>query len=258
MNPEPLKSYQAKAYNPGSPAPNPKKEQFSNFPINKDLDEFEFSSCITPKDPLKLTICNKRKLDAERDFEFNRVSPVKKTKMSDEFQNKVIQFMTDMNDKMDTSNKELGDKMDKLTESVQEFKDYKVATDQRLSTVESDIAALKTQIDQGINEADIDKVKAALIPELEASLSAKFNHQFQSSHKEKLAKENFEHDHILLVYGFKKECTIEEATKFLRDEMKVPSDTLQKIKIREVIRLGRVTEGSRPPPVSIKFGHPSQ
>ena len=69
MNPEPLKSYKAKAYNPGSPAPNPTKEQFSNFPKIKDLEsEFEFSSGLKIDTPSTVKSSSKRKIgDVESD-----------------------------------------------------------------------------------------------------------------------------------------------------------------------------------------------
>ena len=58
MNPEPLASYKSKTYNPGSPAPNPLKDQFGNFPMTIDRSlatSTEFISSPDPKNPLKLT-----------------------------------------------------------------------------------------------------------------------------------------------------------------------------------------------------------
>ena len=40
--------------------------------------------------------------------------------------------------------------------------------------------------------------------------------------------------------------------------MKVPEDAFNKLKVKEIIKLGRDSEDSKIPPLSVRFAHPSQ
>ena len=45
---------------------------------------------------------------------------------------------------------------------------------------------------------------------------------------------------------------------FFQEELKVTSEILQKIKIKEVIRLGSDQGRDKPPPILVKLGHPTE
>ena len=96
MNPEPLASYKSKAYNPGSPLPNPIKEQFCSFPTNKNAVQEFTSFSPDPKQPLKITFSSVRKLKSrEEDSEEDMSSP-KKSRTEEQFA-AIQDFMVKMN-----------------------------------------------------------------------------------------------------------------------------------------------------------------
>ena len=74
-----VKMYKTKIYNPGSPAPNPLKNQFSNFPSLKNKTCQEFTShSPDPKNPLKVTFsCVKKRKSRDEDSEEDMSSPKK-------------------------------------------------------------------------------------------------------------------------------------------------------------------------------------
>ena len=86
-------------------------------------------------------------------------------------------------------------------QSIKEFRDFKIETSTRLETVETDVKDIKDKLDQGLSPEDIEKVKAALLPDLQTSLGATFKTQIDTSHKAALAKV-WEHDHCLIIHGF--------------------------------------------------------
>ena len=170
------------------------------------------------------------------------------------FRKSVLTFMNSIDKRKEENNK----KLDGLSQEVKEFKDFKTAATQRFENVEKDLDEVKTRLDQGLSQEEIDRVKAAILPQIEASLTAKFSVGMESSHKLNLARDNFQHDHILIIHGFKKMGTIEEVRKFLKENMKIPEAEIDILKIKEVTRLGRILDNNKPPPLAVKFAHPSQ
>ena len=81
----------------------------------------------------------------------------------------------------------------------------------------------KNKLAEGIGPADIEKIKAALLPDLKETFGADFKSDNDNSHKEKLAKEG--------IHGLKTtNCSETEIRTFLKDGMKVPEDYLQQVK----------------------------
>lgn len=260
MNPDPLSSYKEKAYNLGSPRPDPVQEQFGNFPLKKSTKAIpKFNSSATdPLNPLRLTFsATKRKHSHISDSEEGESSP-KQLKMDEKalkLLNSMAENQTKIFDKFDQQNT----KIDLLTDSIKDFKDFKGETQTRLATVEGDIDEIKNKLAEGIGQADIEKI-AALLPDLKETFGADFKSQINNAHKAKLAKECWDHDHAMVIHGLKTtNCSETEIRTFLKDKMKVPEDYLEKVKIKDIFKLGRGNaEKAKPPPISVKFGHPSQ
>ena len=140
---------------------------------------------------------------------------------------------------------ELKVELQNVGQSLKEFTDFKIETHERLGTVETDIKDIKSKLKAGLGTDDIEKVKAALLPELEASLGATFKSQLESSHKANLAKEVWEHDHCLIIHGNKADASQGSIKKFLMDEMKVSEEAFNKLKIKEIIKLGCDNQDSK-------------
>jgi hypothetical protein len=81
--------------------------------------------------------------------------------------------------------------------------------------------------------------------------------------KANLAREVFDHEHGIVVHGVRFDCKDdnskkESAKKFLKDDLKASEDLINRIRIKEVIRLGADNGAGKPPPILIKFGHPTE
>ena len=210
MNPEPLSSYKEKAYNPGSPAPDPIREQFGSFPLQKQINSTPTfnSSFSNPKNPLKLTFSCKRKIDQVSDSDSEEEITLKQPKMDENFMKEVLEALAHNRVQMET-----------FTVAVNDFKDFKGETHTRLSAVEANVEEIKTKLDNGIGPADIEKIKAALLPELKESFGADFKSQIDNSHKAKLAKEVWDHDHSMIIHGLRCDCSPDDINNFLEKEM---------------------------------------
>ena len=92
---------------------------------------------------------------------------------------------------------------------------------------------------------------------MEASLGAKMSQQVNSAHQTKLAKEIWDHDHALIIHGLKN-SSLDDIKNFFRVDLKIPAEAFEKFRIMEVIRLGKDTDETRVPPISVRFAHPTQ
>ena len=86
MNPEPFNTYKSKTYNPGSPTPNPLKDQFSSFPALKTSCQEFTTYSPDPKNPLKVTFSSVRKRKSRDDDSEEEMSSPKKSRIDEQFQ----------------------------------------------------------------------------------------------------------------------------------------------------------------------------
>ena len=78
---------------------------------------------------------------------------------------------------------------------------------------------------------------------IEVAVKKYVDNSVDSTWKASLAREVFEHDHGIIVHGYRLNGTEEEAKVtsamlFLTQELKAPTDLLNKVNLKEVIRLG--------------------
>ena len=72
------------------------------------------------------------------------------------------------------------------------------------------------------------------------------------------AEKVFEHEHSLIIFGLNvTKNPIEAAGDFLKNVLKVSNENLLRISVKQAHKLGR-GDSNRPPPLLIKFGHPSE
>ena len=90
-----------------------------------------------------------------------------------------------------------------------------MATHEGLVTLEEDVAHMKAKIDKGLSSEEIEKVKAALLPDLENTFCSKLASQIDKAHKIRLAQEVWEHEHGLIIHGLNANGTIEDAVNEL-------------------------------------------
>ena len=256
MNQDSLNSYKSQVYNPGSPHPSPTIEPFRAFP--KDLN---FSSSkVNPENPLKITFSAKRKRDSNEDKSPESMSPSKKSKMlsteqaNEFFQNLTKQFQetqkevnSGMRDDMTVIKNELANMRSSQEKASEDDRKEKEAFKEQFKIIESRLESLETSKN---TQADNPPSPSFM------------NNSSETAWKASLAKDVFVHEHGLVVHGIKLEGTDDKTraeffSKFLKTEMKVPDDTIVKIRIKEVTRLGAENE-AKPPPILVKFGHPTE
>ena len=78
-----------------------------------------------------------------------------------------------------------------------------------------------------------------------------------------MTREVFEAEHGIFIHGVRLIGADDEARKnfiktFLKDDMKATNDIMNKVRIKEVSRLGSDTGAAKPPPILVKFGHPTE
>ena len=166
--------------------------------------------------------------------------------------------MKKLSNKMDDSKKEISDKLDKVNENIEDFKEFKTQATERLNKVEDDVEQIKHRLDEGISQADIEKVKNVLMPDLEKNLRSKLSLELENAQKSKLAAEVWEHEHALIIHGFNYDGSTENfKNKLFKEAMKVTDEILSKLVIKDIVRMGK-TNAAKPPPISVRFAHPSQ
>ena len=149
-------------------------------------------------------------------------------------------------------------KLEQLTEqqekSAAETKKDREEVDARFKILEEQMASLQSQ-SHVQHSVDQDSLQSVVKNYVDSSS--------ENTWKANLAQEVFNHDHGLIVHGIRVEGIDDaskkaSAIKFIKEELKASEDTLAKIKIKEVIRLGTDSGVGKPPPVLIKLGHPTE
>ena len=270
MNPGSLKHYKDQVYNPGSPNPNPKSSPLRSLPKQTNFD----SLSINPENPLKLVFsASKRKKSSSSE---SSPSPKKKTKMMDPEEMKqltenitaavsqsvskaILQTLRDNQDETKQDMLDLNVKIDNLTKiqekSADDAKAEKNATEARFQ-------ALEKQMDE-MRKSKVTEAAATDTEAIEEVVKSFVDKSSDGSWKANLAKEVFEHEHGVIIHGIRFDCTDEntkkkEALAFLKNELKASEDLVKKVKIKEVVRLGADNGAGKPPPILIKFGHPTE
>ena len=269
MNQESFLKYREQVYNPGSPNPNPSISPLKILP--KDL-ESPYRSTPDPENPLKITLSCKRKRTNELESSPNNKKPKMATKEEiEEMNEKLLKRFLDA---QATSSRELCDefkkeikeeiggiklKIDNLNDKQEaaavEKKKEKEDNEARFKALEDKIEAIQSQNNAKNTEGYEDRIESAVQNYVDINSD--------SSWKANLAREVFDHDHGLVVHGIRIDGRDDAARrnavrKFVKEEMKASDDLLNRIKIKDVIRLGADNGEGKPPPILIKLGHPTE
>ena len=270
MNPDSLKHYKEQVYNPGSPNPNPKSSPLKSLPKKSNID----SLSINPENPLKLrfsTSKRKKSSSTERSpsprKKSKRMEPEEIKKLTDNITEAVSQSVTQailktLREGQSETKKDINDlnvKIDNLTKiqekSTDTAKAEKEAIYERFEALENKM-----------NEIEKSKTSAPVATDREAieeAVKGYVDKSSEGSWKANLAKEVFEHEHGVIVHGIRFDCTDDntkrkDALAFLKNDLKASEELVKKVKVKEVVRLGADNGVGKPPPILIKFGHPTE
>ena len=273
MNQGSLSNYKQQVYNPGSPNPNPTLSPLKCLP-RTPLDNSQYNIVtLDPENPLKLVIgsATKRKLSSDSDSSSNtETSPSKKLRMmtpedvekmnetlmnrfkqsQDEANKTLLSQITAKFDGYSAENKSLktemntiATKLDVLTKkqdkAASEAIADKLAIDERFRNLEAKYESLSGMFQQTLSgNISNDSIQAAVKTYVDNST--------ESTWKANLAREVLEHEHGIVIHGYRLSGNSdqekrESAVRFLKDELKASSDLINKIRIREVTRLGSDT-----------------
>ena len=274
MNPESLENYKLQVYNPGSPYPSPKSDSFKAFPT---------VTITNPENPLKLTFSNRKRsrtTDSD-DCDLNETSSVKKPKMMKEEDVKALfkELRSETKEDMESFKKDFAKTF------AEEQAKANSQTNSQFSSIQTQLSTITQTLDlsdktAADNKAEADARMKALedrMDQLEKEKNEPANeHVIQdvvknfvdtntsdtTAWKASLAKDVFEAEHGIIIHGVKLIGVNDDVRKafiktFLKDVMKAPEDILNKVRVKEVTRLGN-DNAAKPPPILVRFGHPTE
>ena len=268
MNQESFLKYKEQVYNPGSPNPNPSISPLKILP--KDLQS-PYRSTPDPENPLKITLSCKRKRNNDPEGSSNKKQKMATKEEIEEMNEKLFKRFLDAQatssralcDEIKKEIKEdigsIKDKIDSLSEkqeaaSVENKKD-KEENEARFKALEDKLEALENQS----TSRNVEGYEGTI----QSAVQNYVDNNSDNSWKANLAREVFDHDHGLVVHGIRIDgkddaARRNAARKFVREELKASEELLNRIKIKDVIRLGADNGEGKPPPILIKLGHPTE
>ena len=178
------------------------------------------------------------------------------TEISRTFAEEQAKANAEMNLKIGSIQNQLATIVDIQKQSALPASDNKAETDTQLKNLEDRFDSfLKTK-----DDAPKPVVDEAAVQEAVRKIAN--NPADSTTWKANLAREVLEHEHGVIIHGLRIEgendaAKVNFVKNFLRDDMKASSDMLNKIRIKDVCRLGSDNGSGKPPPVLVKFGHPS-
>ena len=143
-----------------------------------------------------------------------------------------------------------------FTQSEKNTRDNKAETDARLKALEDKFE----NFEKSKNETG---ASALAETNIEDVVKNYVDNVSDPAWKANLAKEVFEAEHSIIIHGLRLLGANDEARRgfiktFLKDDMKAPEDIINKVRIKEVTRLGSDNGMAKPPPILVKFGHPTE
>ena len=273
MNPESLENYKLKVYNPGSPYPSPQTDSFKTFP----------TVSTNPDNPLKLTFSNrKRSRNVESEDSEDAMSPKKKMMKEDDVKELFNELRAENEKNMESFKNDFAKTFaeeqakannqtnlhftsiqaqlttitEAFTQSEKNTRDNKAETDARLKALEDKFE----NFEKSKNEAGASALAETNIEDVVKNYVDNIS---DPAWKANLTKEVFEAEHGIIIHGIRLLGANDEARRgfiktFLKDDMKAPEDIINKVRIKEVTRLGSDNGMAKPPPILVKFGHPTE
>ena len=179
----------------------------------------------------------------------------------DDFNNKLAlelaKVNTQINVQFSNVQKQLGSIAQSQDETSKALTEHKKETNDKIKVLEEKIEKLEHRKEASIpmdEEAIQDVVKQFVGSSSTSS---------DSSWKANLAKEVFEHEHGIIIHGLRLEGKNDDAKKvfmknFFKTELKASDELVNKVRIKEVCRLGSDNGTGKPPPILVKLGHPTE
>ena len=181
------------------------------------------------KETMKTLLSMERKLDTSAaDLKQNVKEQLAEMKVTEQFEN-------------------LTNKVNGLQTALEKSEFDRAVTEERLEKVESSLSNIGTLVQEKF-EAE----KDALAQEVTKKVTDKINLAWRAN----LARDVAEHEKGMMIFGHRVEETDDdkEVKAFLKDEMKVPDSVIGKIKIKEIIRIGK-DDPNKPPVLLVNFRH---
>ena len=260
MQPASLAKYKLQVYNPGSPFPSPKSDPLKAFPTIA-------TATADPENPLKITFSSKKRKHTSIS-EAELASPRKKSKIMNEEQMKALfkEAKDENREEMKTFRedfaKQFSDQQAQITNMMTNI------TSQLGSIVSSQTQAAQAAIENNTRmkaiEDRLDAVENSQDRAQVVSTKAQANDDSsQSSWIATLSKDVFEHEHGLIIHGVSLEGNNDQTKKafikkFFKDELKASEELVNKVRIKDVCRLGSASAFGRLPPLLVKLGHPTE
>ena len=260
------------------------KSQLHKFILVQKLIHFKAFPTVTianPEEPLKLTFSNRKRsrtVDSD-ESDLNETSPKKKPKMMKEEDVKALfkELRNETKEDMESF------KQDFAKTFAEEQAKANAQTTAQFSSIQTQLSTITKAIDisdktTAQNKAEADARMKAMedrIAQIEQGKSVSANNNdiqdvvknymdtsSDSTWKASLAKDVFEAEHGIIIHGVKLLGVHDDDRKafiktFLQDDMKAPNDILNKVRIKEVTRLG-TENAAKPPPILVRFGHPTE
>ena len=144
----------------------------------------------------------------------------------------------------------LTSKVNSLQTSLEKAEFDRTVTEERLEKVEKGMDNMVTLVHE-----KFEKEKDNLAQEITKKVTDKINLAWKAN----LAREVAEHEKGMMIFGHRVEDTDDdgEVKAFLKNEMKVPEDVLGKVKIKDIIRIGR-DDPNKSPSLLVNFRHSSE
>ena len=184
------------------------------------------------KETMKTLLSMERKLDTSAaDLKQNVKEQLAEMKVTEQFEN-------------------LTNKVNGLQTALEKSEFDRAVTEERLEKVESSLSNIGTLVQEKF-EAE----KDALAQEVTKKVTDKINLAWRAN----LARDVAEHEKGMMIFGHRVEETDDdkEVKAFLKDEMKVPDSVIGKIKVKEIIRIGK-DDLNKPPVLLVNFRHSSE
>ena len=179
----------------------------------------------------------------------------------DDFNNKLAlelaKVNTQINVQFSNVQKQLGSIAQSQDETSKALTEHKKETDDKIKSLEEKIEKLEQR-----KEASI-PVDEEAIQDVVKQFVGSSSTSSDSSWKANLAKDVFEHEHGIIIHGLRLEGKNDDAKKvfmknFFKTELKASDELVNKVRIKEVCRLGSDNGTGKPPPILVKLGHPTE
>ena len=269
MNPESLEKYKLQVYNPGSPYPSPQTKSFKAFPTVSANPNNTFSnrkqSRNVGSEVSDDAMSPKKKIMKEDDVKalFNELRTENEESMKsfkNDFAKTFAEEQAKANNQTNLHFTSIQSQLASISQAfIQSEKtaiENKTETDARLKALEDKFESLEL----AKNETESSTLTETTIEDVVKNY---VDNLTDPAWKANLTREVFEAEHGIIIHGVRLIGANDEARKgfiktFLQDDMKAPQDIINKVRIREVTRLGSDNGMSKPPPILVKFGHPTE